>query len=365
MSSNLVALVVTSHTARTKRKTSILFFTEYLKKMGFSTWLLSVGHSKLQQLIKCPREDYFSSYEEESEAYGNNRVWVPLIHPFNLKVSFLNRILEPLFSVYAHFCPLKGIVEPNVILIESGVPVLLVRRLHKKFPKSKIIYSVSDRLSTLGVHPMLLKAEKNMLPLLSKIRVPAKVMLEDYSDFGDIAEYIPHGLDKESFDKGEPSPYKEGSLNAISIGDMLFDSETIEIFSKSFPDVVIHLFGKNAKLGKPFSNVVEHGETSFEKIIPYVQHADIGLAPYMDERSANYLSQSSLKMIQYTYCKLPIVAPNFAASGRDNVCGYDCHNNESKIAAFRQTLDFDRSTINVSNILTWKEATEKLIDGLM
>ena len=64
------------------------------------------------------------------------------------------------------------------------------------------------------------------------------------------------------------------------------------------------------------------GKDEFNIIIPYVKFANIGIAPYKYRVGAEYLAHTSNQMIQYTYCRLPIVAPDFVAGHSPHVLGY-------------------------------------------
>ena len=101
---------------------------------------------------------------------------------------------------------------------------------------------------------------------------------------------------------------------------------------------------------------------SFARVVPFIKFADIGIAPYRVGAGADYLSQSSLKMIQYSYCRLPIVAPLFAAAGRAHVCAYRPVDPQSIVAAFSQAQSFDRTGIDTASIRSWQEAVQLLFD---
>jgi 2-beta-glucuronyltransferase len=143
---------------------------------------------------------------------------------------------------------------------------------------------------------------------------------------------------------------------------MLFDAGMIRTVATANPDWTFHLFGRLAKLEDNLPNVVAHGERPFDEVAAYIKFADIGIAPYRPKEDADYLSQSSLKMIQYSYCRLPIVAPQFAAAGRAHVMAYAPDNADSIRTAFEKATAFDRTVIDTSKILTWEEKTARLFE---
>ena len=271
-------------------------------------------------------------------------------------------MISPIVSKYPNLMPKQltnGISDADLFIIENGAGLLLVPHLKRLCPNAKIVYSVCDRIETLGYHPLIVETEKKVLPLFDLIRVPSEAMISDYDPKYNV-KLIPQGLDKSTFDKIRPNPYKTNK-NVISVGDMLFDAETVRLLADSFPDWTFHLFGKKAKLENSPKNVIAYGERPFEFLAGYIQHADIGLAPYRDAPNADYLSQSSLKMMQYSYCRLPIIAPNFAAAGRPHVCEYLSQDDNSKLKAMRKSLDFDRNIIDKSTISDSQQSTELML----
>jgi len=147
-------------------------------------------------------------------------------------------------------------------------------------------------------------------------------------------------------------------------GDSLFDPQSISILARHFPEWTFHLFGERARLDHKLPNVIEHGETRFEDIIPYICHADIGLALYKNAPDTDYLSHSSLRMIQYSYCKLPIVTPHFSAHDRDHSFGYEIGNHQDLQNAFTQARAYDRTKISSAGISDWGDATRSIFYDL-
>jgi 2-beta-glucuronyltransferase len=286
---------------------------------------------------------------------------MPLFHPCLNKYAN-NGLIRKLFSLYPYQFPRSAMAElrdAHLFIVESGAGLMLIPRLAKYCKSANFLYSVSDRLQMLDAHPAILRGESDALPYLNAIRVPAAVMKNDFGS-GFPVFHINPGLHKSLFDHASVSPYNN-PRNVVSIGDMLFDARSIEIMAENFPEWSFHLFGKGAKLTKKLPNVIEYGECSFLELVPYIQHADIGLAPYKDVPNADYLSQSSLKMIQYTYCRLPIVAPNFAATGRSHVLSYEEGDRQSIIDAFERAIIYDRDAIDHSQVLSWEEMLDCML----
>jgi 2-beta-glucuronyltransferase len=280
----------------------------------------------------------------------------------SLGKAALDALTKPLFALYPMLLSrslLDGIKDVDVFVVENGAGLCLVPTLARKFPNARFIYSVCDRIATLNYHPIILEAEKAALPYFSLVRVPAEVMVADYPTARNV-QYIPHGLDKALFDTHTLSPYPSGTRNVVNVGDMLFDAQAITTMAKAEPSVTFHLFGKKARIDEVLPNVMTHGELPFAAIVPYIQHADAGIAPYRPAPNADYLSQSSMKMTQYTYCQLPIVAPDFAARSA-HMSAYAPGEPDSIAAALRRALTYDRVSIDNGQVLDWEGVTQLML----
>ncbi|MCA9402116.1 MAG: hypothetical protein KC713_10830 [Candidatus Omnitrophica bacterium] len=361
----MIISMLTVHDAASARKVDFHFWADVLVAQGHQVNFVTVGLSPITQMKSGGRR-YARPYNVWTTLGNTVRrfVWYPLFHPFGSGRKWLDKITGPLFSLYPDLMSdrmLEGMRGTDVFIIENGAGLLLVPRLKQKFPDSKFVYNVCDRIETLGYHPIIVEAEKKASPLFDFIRVPAEIMVHDFGN-GSHVGYIPHGLDKSEFTIPSESPYKTGR-NVVSVGDMLFDEKAIATMAMANPDWTFHLFGKNAFLSASLQNVKCYGERPFHEIVPYIRYADIGLAPYRPAMNADYLSQSSMKMIQYTFCQLPIVAPEFAATGRKHVAGYRPDDEESIRKSVLQAAEYNRETIDTSVVMGWQETVEQLLSG--
>jgi len=67
-------------------------------------------------------------------------------------------------------------------------------------------------------------------------------------------------------------------------------------------------------------------------------------------------------MIQYTYCKLPIVAPEFSAQGRKNVMTYDPNGDEKNIIdSFSSAISYDRQSISANLASSWEDVLREML----
>jgi len=357
-------VLISGHDGASDRKTGFHFWAEILARRGHDVDFLTVGSSWISLIRKNGKQlkPPFNRWVSLAPRV-RKFTWMPPFHPLYLGNRILDILSTPLFSLYPWLMPpalLKSVREADVFIIENGAGQMLVPRLAKINPDARIIFNSCDRPSVLSFHPLIVRSEKTMLPYLDAIRLNAALMAEDFPA-GTETHYIAQAIDKSLFDAPMDNPYKTGK-NAINVGDMIFDARAVEILAGHFTDWTFHLFGKGARIGAPMPNVVEHGEVPFSKLIPYLKYADIGLSPYKNSPKAAYLGQSSLKNVQYTYCRLPIVAPQIAAGSRPHIISYTSSDDEqSVIDAFEKAIALDRSTIDQSVVPSWEDVIDRML----
>ncbi|PZQ45623.1 MAG: hypothetical protein DI551_06860 [Micavibrio aeruginosavorus] len=357
-------VLISGHDGASDRKTGFHFWAEILARRGVDVNFVTVGSSPISLLKKHakPLKKPFNTWAPIGERI-HKYTWMPIFHPLNFSKKVLNYITWPLFLLYPFLMPRK-LLEPlrsaSIFIIENGAGPLLVPRLAKLCPKARFIYNSSDRPGVVKFHPIIAQSEKAAIPYFDLIRVNSSAMASDFPPDAPV-RYVPQAIDKSLFDFDYPNPY-EGPRNIISVGDMLFDAPVIEQMANAYPDWTFHLFGKGARLTKPFDNVREYGEFPFKQLIPYIKFADIGLAPYFPAPQASYLSQSSLKLVQYTYCQLPVVAPDFV-KGQPHIHTYDPKIGErSVLDALQRAMDYDRSSIDRNSVLNWNDVIDRMIE---
>ena len=355
----------TGHAAGQPRKASVSLIAEALRDMGHDISIFTTGYSKIAKLLGDGRSGYLDSLPAgqwvNKEGIAQY-VHMPLLNAGRFPLRILNSLTGPFFKAYAGNLPssaLEGLRKADVIYIESGAGILYTATLKKHIPFAKFIYVASDRLSTLKVHPVIEQVLAESISSFDKVLCPAMAITHDFPSVR--CHYIPQGVDKALLDKDYANPYMQAQ-NIISIGDMLFDAKAVEALAQYASGWTIHLFGSGAKASAP--NIIVHGEQSFEHIMPYLKYADIGLAPYRAAPDADYLSQSSLKMQQYSYVQLPIIVPNFAVAGRPNAIGYDAADLTSIRAAFERAKAYEHTSIDKDAILSWSQVAQKFLDIL-
>lgn len=350
------------------RKASVVFLAEALAGLGWQTNVVTTQLSRLSVLAGVPRlknvpEDRRNIWIDLSDRLSAF-VWVPLLHPATTKFGLLNRIATPLFHLYPHLLPdavRRRVRSSQLVVIESCAAVLLLPVLRKLAPTALFIYRACDPLNTVGMHPMLQETLDRTAAHYDLFTSPSRAILADYNE--DVKTcHVPQGIDKSLLDVSVPSPLEGDGPHAIIAGDMMFDYVSVEMMMRNFPNVTFHMFGRmNVERFSAFPNLAFHGEVPFGTLRDFMVHADIGIAPYLDLSHYHYLSDSSLKLIQYTYAGLPILAPHFCKGGRDHLKGYTPGNEESIVRATEEVLRVNRQAVDRSGVYDWREIAEMML----
>jgi 2-beta-glucuronyltransferase len=360
-------VVLTSHVfLEGFRKASIHFVARNWAAAGHEVFFTTVGHSRFSRFkkrdrLEALRRDQDNRYQT-IEPGLHAGAYLPPIHAFSTSSAFANRIIEPFFALYARHLPpfvADRIGEADLVVIESGTPVVflpLVRRLN---PKAKLLYFCRDLLHSVGAAPYVRDAETSAIGVFDSVCVPSRRLGEMLPAGGKI-HFVPQGIEGGVFDRAEASPYAPGSRNAVAVGDMLFDQHVVDELAAAAPEVTFHLFGIKWRGDAP-ANVNVHGEQSFETLAAYIRHADIGLAPYKVTASDVYLAESSLKLLQYGYCLLPVVLPDIIPVSRGNEVTYTLDGANDWRAIMDQALAWPHQRSYRFGILTWEDVARRTL----
>jgi len=208
---------------------------------------------------------------------------------------------------------------------------------------------------------MVIKYEREILSKFDMVSVPTKFMYDKFLKLStkNVKLHF-HGIDKELYDKSDVSPYKENTINHIFVGNSYLDENFIDIASDLFHEHLFHIIGP-FEVNIEKNNVLYYGQMPFAKTIPYVKFASSGLQIRDNTRGAAETLADSLKVLQYSYCKLPIIAPSIIpAHHRKNFFYYNYDNKESVKDCIENALLFDKIKPE-NNIKSWNELIEELI----
>ncbi|MGH2584924.1 MAG: glucuronosyltransferase [Dehalococcoidia bacterium] len=362
------AVLVSVHYWGSKRRAGFHWLADALWRAGWEVVFVTASVSWLSTL----RRDFRMAYGVRREANRllvvrerlRQYVWFTPWHPANLRDERLNRLSSPLFRRYGELRlgPLADVARgADLFIFESTPGLLLFDRFKRLAPDARFVYRVSDDLRLLRSHPVVLEAERRSAPRFDLVSVPSASMLHLFPGLDNVM-VNPHGIRADLFDADAPSPYPAGGgRNVVFAGMPPFDTDFLTRAARLFPTWQFHIIGPVSGL-PGLTNVHAHGERPFEETVPYLKHADIGLHtptydPGVESRA------DSLKVIQYTYCRLPIVAPEFLRSARSHVFPYRPGDDESVRAALTAAAGCDRAGIARDGISSWDDLAALLSRG--
>ncbi len=289
-----------------------------------------------------------------------NYVRFPLFHPVSLRNPALNALTTPVFAQFGRQAlgDLEDWVrQANVFIFENGPDLMLFDRIKQLNPSARYVYRVSDDLSQWGVHPVIKQAELAVAPHFDLISTPSESIHRRFAHLPNEA-LQPHGVAAPLFDAPCPSPYRSGETNVVFVGGTQVDTDFAEKATRLFPEWRFHFIGPIRGLTER-PNAVIYGELPFRQTVPYLKHADIGLQMRSFEPGMESVTDS-LKMMQYTYCGLPIVAPEFLRSDKPHVFYYQPGDQQSIREALLAARRFDRTLVPRHSVRTWDSVASAL-----
>lgn len=359
------AVLVSSHSWTSRRRAGFHWIADALHSSGWQVAFVTVGFSWLSHL----KDDH--RHREEAHRSANrpigvapalvSYVWYTPFHPLNRLPGLGNLLLGPLFRGYDRL-PMPGleriVAAADLLIFESTSGLMLVDRFRGWNPKGRFVYRASDDLRLLRAHPVVLEAEARALPRFDLVSVPSEYIRRQLAAHSHVMVH-PHGIDSAPFDTASTDPYDRSfDCHAVFVGTSHLDTDFLVAAARSFPSWQFHVIGP-LRVAPALPNVISHGEMPFDATVPFITHSDIGLAARSYAPGAESLTDS-LKVIQYTYVGLPIVAPDFLNSTRSNVFTYRPGDPHSIREALLAARGFDRSTVDRSGIGSWTDLARSL-----
>ena len=357
---------VTSHYLNSDRKAGFHWLAESFWRAGWQVLFFTESISWLSLLRRrdprcrqpilreanrlCPVRERMDSY-----------VWLTPFHPINLRFAALNRLAEPVLKLYSRFslgAAGPEIARADLVVFDSDHGLFLFDRFKELNPHARFVYRVSDDIRMMRHHPMVPAQEQRIVSRFDMISSAWSGFPRRFPHVTGVF-FHHHGLEKDLFDRPHANPYQSKRPNVIYVGKHYFDADFMVRAARLFPEWTFHIFGAVAEL--PVSrNLNCYGERPFTELIPYLKHADIGLQNLAFTPGAEWFTDS-LKMFQYTYCRLPIVAPSFLKHDRPHVFYYEPGDDDSIRRALNAASIFDRGRISTDSILTWDDLAGKLV----
>lgn len=351
-------VLLTGHYAASKRRAGFHWLADAFARAGWDTGFVTVSLSWLSVLRGGFRTEYPIRAEANRivpEGPGRWRyVWFTRWHPVALRPAWLDRCATPWWRRYGRL-PLGALEaelrRADLVVFESTAGLLLADRIAALAPRGRCVYRVSDDLDLLRAPHAVREAERAALPRFARVSVPSRRLLERFAGVA-TAALDPHGVPAEALDRPTASPYPDdAATDAVFVGVNWLDRDALLRAATALPDWRFHVIGPHRGL-PALPNLRALGELAFEDTVPYLQHADVGLA-MLGGAPGMEVFTDSLKILQYTWCRLPIVAPEAMASGRPHVHTYRPGDTASIRAACLAARAHDRATITRAGIQTW------------
>lgn len=358
--------LITYHHWKSKRKAGFHLLAKAFYDLGYEIVFITGAISRFSILKKDFRlesvdKKSFNKIKKEKDNFYTY-TWYTNWHPVNLRNRFLNKLSYSIFGNYASLFKDEEIIsfikDSYAFVFESFPGLFLFASLKKLSPDSKFIYRVSDDMRLLNLHPVVLNYERKILSDFDLVSVPSQYIKNIFPDSENIKLQY-HGIDKRIFDECSENPYKNKKVNAVFVGVSKFDFDFLSKAAKLFPDWDFHIIGPIKKEVKR-KNIIYYGELDFKKTIPFIKYANIALQNISYKKGVESYTDS-LKVLQYSYCRLPIVAPDFIKSERKNIFYYTPHNEKSILNALNEAIKFKRDSFDNSRTNSWEDLANKLI----
>ena len=355
-------VLLTGHYLRSDRKAGFHWLADAFVCRGHDVTFVTVAISWLSWLVR----NYRMAYPVRREAGRcirvrdrlSSYVWFTPYHPADLRCGLLNRLARPLFSQYGNL-PLGRLHDilaaADLVVFESTPGLLLFDTVRRLASGARIVYRVSDDLRLLQVHPMVVEHEANILGAFDLVSVPSESLRARLAAGG--ARHLAlhrHGVNRTVFGLPHGCPFADTEgPHAVFVGTSRLDRDFLRRATRLLPSVQFHVIGPFSDLPAA-PNLHAHGPLAFEQTVAYLQHADIGLHCLAGDADALAVFADSLKTLQYTACRLPIVCPVAAASPVGTRFYYRPGDDESIRFALLGAARCDRDTIAADAVTGWE-----------
>lgn len=360
--------IFTNHFASSRRWANIHWIAREMAGRGYRVTFLVTGLSGFTKLKKDIRSTYVTNanrnrLEEVSPNLFQYAMW-SAFHPFNVKRSWANRLVGFLWRFYPRMVltpEVKALLkEADLIVFESGLATMLIEPVAKMRLPARLIYRVSDDLPSLGCHPVVEESEVNY-PDVDLISVLSSGYASRYPKARKLLVHRPT-IATDLFRQALPSPFPaDGKRRFLSIGSSFFDENLVLTVADLFPSDEVIVIG-NIRLSRVPENVRLMGEMAFEKLLPYLQHTDVALAPYDAERITPGLAESSHKMTQFRFYGKPIITSEVLCTEKvPGVFAYAKNDQASIRSAVESALGAIGQVPRVEPTETWASVVDDLI----
>ncbi|MBQ4568378.1 MAG: hypothetical protein IJA79_09730 [Desulfovibrio sp.] len=293
-------------------------------------------------------------------------VFFTLWHPHTTMIPSLDRFLSPYLLYYDRLIPqtlIERISEADIIVYESCTALYLFQFFNRISPSAKHIYRVSDDIRTMKSTPYgMITLEEKIYQQFSMISTPCSHLIQKFKKNKNTIIHK-HGLHKEYIDNINTSPYNKKNINIVFCGIGFYDRLSVHLMAKNHPDIYFHIIGIKRPLGHIPDNILYYGEIPYRETIPYIKYADVGLYTLKPSASRPMDAYTdSLKIMQYRYCGLPIIAPDFLNLNREGVFYYTPGQEESCSKTIINAIKHGKHKEYANEICSWNKVALNILE---
>ena len=361
-------VIFSYHYLCSQNKAGFHFIANELAHMGHEVIFVSTPYSVINYTKFTAKGGKLSELNKRIPIKNNlsSVVLFSVLPLISYRSRLIDKILEPLlvwqYKLLINTTLKIYIQHADIILFESNQFLRMFDFIYKQNPHAKYVYRVSDLMWCIPKFPQwAIQYEKKIIDKFNVVSVPSSYMFEYYkTHIQDKAklQLDYHGIDKEIFNNNNDlSPYDINKINLVWVGISQFDIEFIKIVAKLYPTFIFHIIGIQELINLP--NVINYGVMQFKDTIKYIKYATVGLACHKYTQGGESYS-NSLKVMQYSYCDLPIIAPQFMHHyAGNNMFFYEPNNEESIKTCLDSAISIKLEHFNYT-ILDWENTTKKI-----
>jgi len=310
------AVLLTGHFPHQKRRPSLLWVSEAMQADGWHVTHVTVGYSwlsvlkgdrRLAALDQVPKPGTHDISPSLTAIYGRS-----LLHPFSTRSACLDTLLRPFHALFPAYWsrPLRRpLAQADLVLVESGAPIMLAPLARRLAPQAQLIYRVNDDIRLLGLPRFLPLLEARYAPIFDRISTASPHLARRFNGLAPVTMDpmgIPHAHLQNTTD-----PYtRRADKEVVCAGTTQLDIAALTRIAAARPNWRLHVIGRLKSAPPQLSNLNFLGEQAFDTTLAHIAHADIGLAPYLDAPGIEYQTSNSNRILLYRHFGLPILGPD-------------------------------------------------------
>lgn len=353
------AVLLTGHFPFQKRRPSMLWVSHHLRAAGWHLTHVTVGYSWLSKIFGDVRLSALDSpphYGCHQHGPRLSSIFsLPPLHPIETGNPRLSRLLEPGYRLFTRHWRRQlrsPLARADLVICESGPPVLLGPLLAEQAPQAARIYRVSDDIRLLNAPDILLRAERDHRHF-TRISTASPHIAARFADHPNVT-LDPIGIPQAEIrvSTADPHPRPRPGPIAVCAGTTMLDTAALTRLSDARPRWQIHILGRLRQTPPQRPNITWHGEQDFETTLAHIAHADIGLAPYCDAPGVEYQTTNSNRILLYRHHGLPTLGPDrLCHPSLPSILGYNSPD------ALQRCETWQRRPESVPD---WKELADRL-----